>query len=143
MSGGRKLAFIGLGVMGGPMAGHLAAAGHSVSVYNRTASRAADWVAKHGGTSQQTPREAALNAEIVFACVGNDDDLRQVTTGSDGAFAGMDQGAIFVDHTTASAQVARELAELAAAKDIAFLDAPVSGGQAGAEKGILTISAVW
>ncbi len=139
MSDGRKLAFIGLGVMGGPMAGHLAAAGHTVSVYNRTTSRAADWVAKHGGISQPTPREAALDAEIVFACVGNDDDLREVTTGVDGAFAGMDTGAIFVDHTTASAQVARELAELAAAKDIAFLDAPVSGGQAGAEKGILTV----
>ena len=133
------LAFIGLGVMGGPMAGHLAKAGHKVTVYNRTTSRSEAWIAANGGTARATPREAALDAEIVFACVGNDDDLRQVTMGVDGAFAGMDPGAIFVDHTTASATVARELAALAEERGIAFLDAPVSGGQAGAEKGILTV----
>jgi 2-hydroxy-3-oxopropionate reductase len=134
-----NVAFIGLGVMGGPMAGHLAKAGHSVTVYNRTADRADAWVAANGGKSQPTPREAALDAEIVFACVGNDDDLKHVTTGVDGAFAGMDPGAIFVDHTTASADIARHLNAIAAEKQIAFLDAPVSGGQAGAEKGQLTV----
>jgi 3-hydroxyisobutyrate dehydrogenase len=139
MADALNLAFIGLGVMGGPMAGHLAKAGHRVTVYNRTASRAQDWVATYGGTAKPTPREAALDADIVFACVGNDDDLRQVTMGVDGAFAGMDPGALFVDHTTASAEVARELAADAEARGIAFLDAPVSGGQAGAEKGILTV----
>jgi 3-hydroxyisobutyrate dehydrogenase len=133
------LAFIGLGVMGGPMAGHLAKAGHRVTVYNRTGSRAGAWVAANGGAARPTPREAAEGADIVFACVGNDDDLRHVTTGADGAFAGMKTGAIFVDHTTASAQVARELHAEAAKAGIAFLDAPVSGGQAGAEKGILTV----
>jgi 3-hydroxyisobutyrate dehydrogenase-like beta-hydroxyacid dehydrogenase len=134
-----NVAFIGLGVMGAPMAGHLAKAGHSVTVYNRTADRAAAWVAANGGKVQPTPREAALDAEIVFACVGNDDDLKQVTTGVDGAFAGMDPGAIFVDHTTASADIARHLHAIAAEKQIDFLDAPVSGGQAGAEKGQLTV----
>jgi 3-hydroxyisobutyrate dehydrogenase-like beta-hydroxyacid dehydrogenase len=134
-----NVAFIGLGVMGAPMAGHLAKAGHSVTVYNRTADRAAAWVAAGGGKAQPTPREAALDAEIVFACVGNDDDLKQVTTGVDGAFAGMDPGAIFVDHTTASADIARHLHAIAAEKQIAFLDAPVSGGSAGAEKGQLTV----
>jgi 3-hydroxyisobutyrate dehydrogenase-like beta-hydroxyacid dehydrogenase len=133
------LAFIGLGVMGGPMAGHLAKAGHRVTVYNRSASRAEAWVAANGGTAKPTPREAAEGADVVFACVGNDDDLRQVTTGAQGAFAGMKGGAIFVDHTTASAEVARELHAEAAKAGIAFLDAPVSGGQAGAEKGILTV----
>jgi 3-hydroxyisobutyrate dehydrogenase len=133
------LAFIGLGVMGGPMAGHLAKAGHRVTVYNRNSSRAEAWVAANGGIAKPTPREAAQGADIVFACVGNDDDLRHVTTGKDGAFAGMTSGAIFVDHTTASAEVARELYGEAAKAGIAFLDAPVSGGQAGAEKGILTV----
>jgi len=133
------LAFIGLGVMGGPMAGHLAKAGHKVTVYNRTASRADAWVAANVGSAKPTPRAAAEGADIVFACVGNDNDLRQVTIGADGAFAGMKSGAIFVDHTTASAEVARELHAAAAKTGIAFLDAPVSGGQAGAEKGILTV----
>jgi 3-hydroxyisobutyrate dehydrogenase len=133
------LAFIGLGVMGGPMAGHLAKAGHRVAVYNRTGARAEAWVAAHGGSARPTPREAAQGADIVFACVGNDDDLRHITTGKDGVFAGMKSGAIFVDHTTASAEVARELHAEAAKAGIAFLDAPVSGGQAGAEKGILTV----
>jgi 3-hydroxyisobutyrate dehydrogenase-like beta-hydroxyacid dehydrogenase len=134
-----KLAFIGLGVMGGPMAGHLAKAGHSITVYNRTGARAEAWVAAHGGSAGPTPRAAVEDAEIVFACVGNDDDLRAVTLGETGAFAGMKPGTIFVDHTTASAAVARELHEAAAGLGIAFLDAPVSGGQAGAEKGQLTI----
>ena len=133
------LAFIGLGVMGGPMAGHLAKAGHRVTVYNRTGARAEAWVATNGGAAKSTPHEAAQGADIVFACVGNDDDLRSVTVGLDGAFAGMKPGAIFVDHTTASAEVARELHAAAAKAGIAFLDAPVSGGQAGAEKGILTV----
>jgi 3-hydroxyisobutyrate dehydrogenase len=139
MADALNLAFIGLGVMGGPMAGHLAKAGHKVTVYNRNGSRANAWVATYGGVAKVTPREAALDADIVFACVGNDDDLRQVVIGVDGAFAGMDPGSIFVDHTTASATVARELAADAEARGIAFLDAPVSGGQAGAEKGILTV----
>ena len=139
MTGSLNLGFIGLGVMGGPMAGHLAKAGHKITVYNRNASRAEAWVAANGGSAKPTAREAAIDADIVFACVGNDDDLRQVTTGADGAFAGMDAGAIFVDHTTASASVARELAAEADSRGIAFLDAPVSGGQAGAEKGILTV----
>jgi 3-hydroxyisobutyrate dehydrogenase-like beta-hydroxyacid dehydrogenase len=139
MAESRKLAFIGLGVMGGPMAGHLARAGHQVSVYNRTSARAEKWVAAYGGKALPTPRQAAEDAEIVFACVGNDDDLRQVTTGPDGAFAGMKPDSIFVDHTTASAGVARELSEIAARLGIASLDAPVSGGQAGAEKGTLTV----
>jgi 3-hydroxyisobutyrate dehydrogenase len=134
-----NLAFIGLGVMGRPMAGHLAKAGHKVTVYNRNTARSDSWVAANGGAAKRTPREAAIDADIVFACVGNDDDLRQVTTGIDGAFAGMDAGAIFVDHTTASASIARELATEAGERGIAFLDAPVSGGQAGAEKGILTV----
>jgi 3-hydroxyisobutyrate dehydrogenase-like beta-hydroxyacid dehydrogenase len=134
-----RAAFIGLGVMGYPMAGHLVRRGHSVTVYNRTAARAARWVAEHGGTAAATPREAAAGAEIVFACVGNDDDLRAVTTGPDGAFAGMTRGTVFVDHTTASAAVARELQALAATQGVGFLDAPVSGGQAGAENGALTV----
>jgi 3-hydroxyisobutyrate dehydrogenase-like beta-hydroxyacid dehydrogenase len=135
----RDVAFLGLGVMGAPMAGHLAAAGHRVTVYNRTAAKAAEWAAKHGGKSAPTPAAAAQGAEFVFACVGNDDDLRSVTLGAGGAFAGMRSGAIFVDHTTASAAVARELAEAAAAKSLRFIDAPVSGGNLGAINGALTV----
>ena len=134
-----KIAFIGLGVMGYPMAGHLAKNGHTVTVYNRTASRAEDWVKEHGGSLRPTPAEAATEAEIVFACVGNDDDLRAVVAGAQGAFAGMQRGAIFADHTTASAAIARELYQLAKERGIGFLDAPVSGGQAGAQNGKLTI----
>ena len=134
-----NLAFLGLGVMGFPMAGHLQKAGHSVTVYNRSASKAAAWVAKHGGKSAATPAEAAKGADIVLACGGNDDDLRSVVYGDAGAFAGMAKGAIFVDHTTASAQVARELDKAATEKGFGFLDAPVSGGQAGAENGQLGI----
>ncbi|TAK49805.1 MAG: NAD(P)-dependent oxidoreductase [Xanthobacteraceae bacterium] len=135
-----RVAFIGLGVMGFPMAGHLAAkGGHAVTVYNRTLAKAQGWVAKFGGTSAPTPREAASGAEFVMACVGNDDDLRAVTTGSDGAFHGMAKGAIFVDHTTASAAIARELATEAESRGLHFIDAPVSGGQAGAENGVLTV----
>ncbi|HVX72540.1 MAG TPA: NAD(P)-dependent oxidoreductase [Devosia sp.] len=134
-----KVAFLGLGVMGFPMARHLKAKGHEVTVYNRTAARAEAWVAANGGRAAPTPRAAAGGQDIVFACVGNDDDLRSVTLGPDGAFAGMGRGTIFVDHTTASASVARELHATAAAADFAFLDAPVSGGQAGAENGQLTV----
>ncbi|MCL6416509.1 NAD(P)-dependent oxidoreductase [Aestuariirhabdus sp. Z084] len=134
-----RVAFIGLGVMGYPMAGYLAQQGHEVSVYNRTSTKACQWVEKYGGQSAPTPAAAAAGADFVFACVGNDDDLRAVTIGPDGAFAGMREGAVFVDHTTASAEVARELAQTASAKGIGFLDAPVSGGQAGAENGALTI----
>ena len=126
-----RVAFIGLGVMGFPMAGHLAARGHEVTVFNRTASRAEEWMAAHGGARAATPAEAAAGAELVFACVGNDDDLRAVTVGPDGAFAALAPGAVFVDHTTASAAVARELAAAAAARGAGFVDAPVSGGQAG------------
>lgn len=135
----RDVAFLGLGVMGHPMAGHLARAGHRTTVYNRTAAKAAAWAAEYGGGHAPTPREAARGADIVFACVGNDDDLRQVTIGASGAFAAMAPGAIFVDHTTASAEVARELAAAAGAAGFQFLDAPVSGGQAGAENGVLTV----
>jgi 3-hydroxyisobutyrate dehydrogenase len=135
-----KVAFIGLGVMGFPMAGHLAGkGGHDVVVYNRTAPKAASWVGKHGGKSAPTPREAAADRDVVLACVGNDDDLRSVTLGDNGAFAGMKKGAIFVDHTTASATVARELHAEAERRGLGFVDAPVSGGQAGAENGQLTI----
>lgn len=134
-----KAAFLGLGIMGSPMARHLGARGHEVTVYNRTAARAEAWVAANGGRAAPTPRAAAEGQDIVFACVGNDDDLRAVTLGPDGAFAGMAEGSIFVDHTTASASVARELHTTAAARDVAFLDAPVSGGQAGAENGQLTV----
>ncbi|MFK7965438.1 MAG: NAD(P)-dependent oxidoreductase [Burkholderiaceae bacterium] len=133
-------AFIGLGVMGGPMAGHLHGAGHSVTVFNRTESKAQAWAKAHAGsTAVATPREAAANADIVFACVGNDDDLRSVVLGENGAFAGMKPGAIFVDHTTASAEVARELSAVAAEKGLRFIDAPVSGGEAGAVNGVLTV----
>jgi len=135
----RDVAFLGLGVMGDPMAAHLAAAGHRVTVYNRTAAKAAEWVARNGGKSAPTPAAAARGAELVFACVGNDDDLRSVTIAADGAFAGMRQGAVFVDHTTASAAVARELAAAAAAKGLGFVDAPVSGGNVGALNGALTV----
>ena len=134
-----SVAFIGLGVMGGPMARHLAAAGHDVTVYNRTASKADTWVGSNGGSSAPTPREAAARAEAVFMCVGNDDDVRSVALGPDGALAGMASGTVLVDHTTASAGLARELAGTAAGSDAGFVDAPVSGGQAGAENGTLTV----
>ena len=134
-----KLAFLGLGVMGYPMAGHLRAAGHDVTVYNRNAAKAEAWVAEHGGAMATTPREAAAGAEFVFSCVGADADLRAVTLGDGGAFAGMTAGAIFVDNTTTSADVAIELHAVAAAAGLGFVDAPVSGGQAGAEGGILTV----
>ena len=134
-----KVAFLGLGVMGYPVAGHLQKAGHDVVVYNRTSARAAKWIEAFGGRSAPNPGEAARDRDIVFACVGNDDDLRSISLGETGAFAGMREGAIFVDHTTASATVARELAEQAKARGIAFVDAPVSGGQAGAENGQLTV----
>ncbi len=134
-----KVAFLGLGVMGYPMAGHLQAAGHQVTVYNRTASKAEAWVAEHGGAMATTPKEAAEGAEFVMTCVGNDDDLRMVCTGADGAFAGMSDGAIFVDHTTVSAKVTRELYEAAKGQGTSFVDAPISGGQAGAENGVLSI----
>jgi 3-hydroxyisobutyrate dehydrogenase len=135
----RRVAFLGLGVMGHPMAGHLARAGHQVTVYNRTASKAAAWVAEYGGASAATPRAAAAGAEVVFACVGNDDDLRAVTVGADGAFHGMAKNAVFVDHTTASAAIARELHAAAQRHGLHFIDAPVSGGQAGAVNGALTV----
>jgi len=131
--------FLGLGVMGAPMAGHLARAGHQVTVYNRTAAKAQAWVTEYGGAWAATPREAAAKADLVFACVGNDDDLRSVVLGADGAFAGMKPGALFVDHTTASAEVARELHAQARALGFDFIDAPVSGGQAGAVNGQLTV----
>ena len=134
-----KLAFLGRGVMGAPMAGHLAAAGHQVCVYNRTAAKAQDWVALHGGRMADTPAAAAVGAEFVFACVGNDDDLRGVCAGTDGAFAGMTAGAVFVDHTTVSAKVTRDLAAVAAGFGLDYVDAPVSGGQAGAVNGQLSI----
>ena len=134
-----EVAFLGLGVMGFPMAGHLARAGHGVVVYNRTAPKASAWVGRYGGASAPTPREAAAGRDFVLACVGNDDDLRAVALGPDGAFAGMRPGAIFIDHTTASANVARELSAEASRLGLGFLDAPVSGGQAGAENGALTI----
>ena len=134
-----KLAFLGLGVMGFPMAGHLVAMGHSVTVYNRSPAKAKLWVETYGQTSAPTPALAAAGAEVVMACVGNDDDLRAVCLGPDGAFAGMDAGAIFVDHTTVSAEVTRELGAVAAAQGKGFVDAPLSGGQAGAQNGVLSI----
>ena len=134
-----RTAFLGLGVMGFPMAGHLALAGHQVTVYNRSAAKAAAWVAEFGGASAPTPAQAAKDADIVFCCVGNDDDLRAITLGADGAFSGMKPGTIFVDHTTASANVARELYGIAVGKGLQFVDAPVSGGQAGAQNGLLTV----
>ena len=134
-----KVAFLGLGVMGYPMAGHLAAAGHDVTVYNRTTAKAEAWVKQHGGAFGKTPAEAAKGAEIVLSCVGNDDDLRAVCTGADGAFGAMDKGALFVDHTTVSAAVTRELYDAAKAAGLSFVDAPISGGQAGAENAQLSI----
>ena len=134
-----SVAFLGLGVMGFPMAGHLAAKGHDVTVYNRTGTKAEGWVGQHGGTSAATPAEAASGADFVFTCVGNDDDLRAVVHGPDGALAGMGEGAVLVDHTTTSAIVAREVETAAKEAGIGFLDAPVSGGQAGAENGVLTV----
>jgi 3-hydroxyisobutyrate dehydrogenase-like beta-hydroxyacid dehydrogenase len=134
-----KVAFLGLGVMGFPMAGHLVKAGHDVTVYNRTAKKAEEWVAKHKGRMAATPAEAAKGAEIVCACVGNDNDLRSVVYGESGALAGMAKGTILVDHTTASADVAREIDAEAKKRGLGFLDGPVSGGQAGAENGQLTI----
>ena len=134
-----RVAFLGLGVMGFPMAGHLAAAGHEVTVWNRTAAKAAAWAQKHGGRAAATAREAAQGAEFVMCCVGNDDDLRSVCLGPDGAFAGMEKGAVFVDHTTVSAAVTRELASIAGDSGFGFVDAPVSGGQAGAENGQLSV----
>ena len=135
----RRVAFLGLGVMGFPMAGHLARAGHQVTVYNRSTAKAQAWQAEYGGRTAATPREAAAGADFVFACVGNDDDLRSVALGEQGAFAGMSGGAVFVDHTTASAQVARELHAAGLARGLHFVDAPVSGGQAGAVNGVLTV----
>ena len=135
----RRVAFLGLGVMGHPMAGHLARGGHRVTVYNRSPAKARDWQAQYGGESAATPAAAAAGAEFVFACVGNDDDLRSVVLGGDGAFAGMAPGAVFVDHTTASAGVARELHAEAVDHGLHFIDAPVSGGQAGAVNGALTV----
>ena len=137
----QKVAFLGLGVMGYPMAGHLARAGHQVTVYNRTAAKSQAWVAEFGASHAHaaTPREAALQADIVFCCVGNDDDLRSVTLGANGAFAGMREGSVFVDHTTASATVARKLFAAARTLGLQFVDAPVSGGQAGAQNGMLTV----
>ncbi len=134
-----RITFLGLGVMGYPMAGHLAKAGHDVTVYNRTRSKAARWVEEHGGASAPTPREAAEGAEFVCSCVGNDDDLRSVCLGDEGAFAGMPEGAIFIDHTTVSAAVTRELSEAASQRGLGYVDAPISGGQAGAENGQLSI----
>jgi len=135
----KNVSFIGLGVMGYPMAGHLSKVGYSVRVYNRSKDKANKWVEEHGGAQADTPAEVASGADIVFACVGNDDDIRSVTIGSDGAYSGMAAGACFVDHTTASAEVARELSAQADDLGFSFLDAPVSGGQAGAENGILTV----
>ena len=136
-----RTTFVGLGVMGYPMAGFLAKAGHATTVYNRTASKAEKWVAEHGGSSANTPRKAATGADMVFCCVGNDDDVRDVILGEDGVLNGVDEGTIIVDHTTASATIAREIHAAAADKGVGFLDAPVSGGQAGAENGQLTVMA--
>ena len=135
-----RVAFLGLGVMGYPMAAHLKnKGGHDVTVYNRTGAKAEKWVAEHGGSFARTPAEAARDQDFVFACVGNDDDLRSVTLGPDGAFGAMKAGAVFVDNTTASAEVAQELDAAARARGLGFIDAPVSGGQAGAENGVLTV----
>jgi 3-hydroxyisobutyrate dehydrogenase len=134
-----KVAFLGLGVMGYPMAGHLAAAGHEVTIYNRTAAKAKQWVEQHGGRSAGTPAEAAAGQEFVFACVGADNDVREICVGENGAFSAMKGEAVFVDHTTASAEVAREMYAAASERGLHFVDAPVSGGQAGAENGALTV----
>jgi 3-hydroxyisobutyrate dehydrogenase len=136
-----KVAFLGLGVMGSPIAGHLATAGHEVVVFNRARAKAERWAERHGGRVAATPEDAARGAPFVFACVGNDDDVRQVTVGRDGAFAGMAAGATFVDHTTTSARLAREIDAAARERGLRFLDAPVSGGQSGAQKGVLTVMA--
>ena len=135
----RKVAFLGLGVMGFPMAGHLALAGHDVTVYNRSAGKREEWTKEFKGRAAATPREAVAGCELVFCCVGNDDDLRSVVLGEQGAFAGMQKGAVFVDHTTASADVARELSAAGGKLGLQFVDAPVSGGQAGAQNGLLTV----
>ncbi len=135
----QQVAFIGLGVMGFHMAGHLANAGHQVTVYNRTAKRAEEWLGKFSGKSAPTPADAAREARIVFSCVGNDDDVRAISTGADGAFSGMQAGSVFVDHTTASAELARELDSAARERGVHFLDGPVSGGEAGAQNGVLTV----
>ena len=134
-----KAAFIGLGVMGYPMAGHMVAKGHRVKVWNRSGEKAVKWREQHGGTATSTPREAAEGVEFVMMCVGNDDDVRSVVYGDDGVLAGMSEGSILVDHTTASAELARELAQACTKKGVGFVDAPVSGGQAGAENGVLSI----
>ena len=134
-----KIAFIGLGVMGGPMAGHLAAAGHELSVFNRSMGKTQAWVDKHGGTAAVSPAQAAQDSEIVISCVGTDDDLSAVTIGRDGAFRTMKPGGLFVDHTTVSAKIARQLAEEASNRGLHFVDAPVSGGQSGAEAGKLSV----
>jgi 3-hydroxyisobutyrate dehydrogenase-like beta-hydroxyacid dehydrogenase len=134
-----RVAFLGLGVMGAPMARHLAVAGHDVCVFNRSVGKAENWVAEHGGRFGRTPAEAADGAEMVFVCVGNDDDVREVVTGPSGALSAMAEGAILVDHTTASAGLARELAALCVDSGVGFVDAPVSGGQAGAQNGLLTV----
>jgi len=135
-----KVAFLGLGVMGYPMAGHLKnKGGHELTVYNRTAAKAEKWTAQHGGSHKTTPKDAAAGQDFVMCCVGNDNDLRDVTLGPNGAFSGMAKGAVFVDHTTASAEIARELAAEAKTRGFGFVDAPVSGGQAGAENGVLTV----
>ncbi len=134
-----RCAFVGLGVMGYPMAGHLVAAGHDVTVYNRTGSVAASWVAEHAGTRAATPATAAAGADFVFVCVGNDDDVRAVTTGADGVLESMSSGAVLVDHTTASAELAQELHDAATAKGVGFVDAPISGGEIGARNGVLTV----
>ena len=139
MSDKAAAAFVGLGVMGYPMAGHLAANGHPMRVYNRTGTKSAQWVGEHGGSAHPTPAEAAAGADYVMTCVGNDDDLRSVVLGETGVFAGMKNGAVLIDHTTTSAVVARELEEDARSRGLGFLDAPVSGGQAGAENGALTV----
>ena len=134
-----EVAFLGLGTMGAPMAGHLVKAGHKVTVWNRTRAKAEDWAAAHGGRTAPTAAEAAAGKQFVMACVGNDDDLREVCTGPDGAFAGMAHGTVFVDHTTVSARVTREMYDAAGEHQVSFVDAPVSGGQAGAENGVLSI----
>ena len=139
MSTTQKVAFLGLGVMGFPMAGHLASKGYDIVVYNRSAAKSEEWLKQHKGSSASTPREASIGRDIVFACVGNDDDVRSVVYGDNGALAGMGSQAVFVDHTTASANLAHELAEAAEEKNVGFIDAPVSGGQAGAENGVLTV----
>ncbi|MEM8732555.1 MAG: NAD(P)-dependent oxidoreductase [Pseudomonadota bacterium] len=134
-----QVAFLGLGVMGYPMAGHLQAKGHQVTVFNRTKTKAEAWVAEHGGQAAATPAQAAQGAEFVMSCVGNDDDLRSVCVGETGAFAGMGEGSVFIDHTTVSAKVTRELYAAADGRQISFVDAPISGGQAGAENGVLSV----